>query len=1071
MRNDHYNSALRGFIAVAAATTLASSSASAQLRAFGSAEGYGAVATGARATPSVYHVTNLNATGAGSFVDAISVSNRIIVFDVGGVINLASAPSAKSNLYIAGQTAPGGGISINGFQALGLANTSNNIVRHLRIRPGSQSPGSDNGIGMGRTGAVMLDHLSIEFGKYNNIDAVSQTADRPLVTIQNCIIADPISNGTSNRGQGFNAHLEAVNGYFTLSNNLWANAHSRNPLAKVNEQFKNNIEYNNSTGYLTSGTSTAFDHDLVNNAFIFGPASTSSSDYGQLSTPDRFYATGNAQDTNSDGVFNPTISNPAGGTIYTAPRHSSTTSLPTLSVADAYSYVIAQSGASLVRDSLDQLVIGQVQTLGLGTPGYTAGTTGPAVTDVPLDVESPFAGHTGLYHKSSDTGLPNNGLGTIATATRPAGFDADNDGVADAWEALHGMSSANAADALAFNPLGYRMIEQYVNELGDTNPMRTYNAAGGAIATAASWGGTLPLALENGRIVGTGAANGVASVSGGTFSVMKLDIGGNGPAAGEVVNVNGGTLDVYDTITVGANNDAALNITSGTVDTWNVQLGNTVYSPAASNYTGTINLSGGTLQLSSLVRGVGTPGAWTGGGQVNFTGGTIKAIGVLNISAPLVVSGAGGTINTNGFDGAINGSLSGSGPVTKSGAGTLTLLGNNSAYSGPIALTTGAITLNATGANSPTGTITLANGTQLNIATSGASTPMALASGATATLNPTGGLTYAGTISGPGNATLKVNSTSTGTSNFSLGSAISGFAGTLDFTNALNIRLSGNAAQGSAAAKWVLGSNAALIRVAFGSTVDMGSLSGGATTTLQGATSDSALTTYVIGALGTNTSHGGLIADGIFAGAKTGVTKVGAGTLILSGPNSYTGLTAVQAGTLQLGRSAFSPVVSGAGADVAGGRLVFDYTGTSSPAATLVPLLDAGYDVSFGSGRITSSTATAARGLGWIDNGGTSQFTIAATLYGDANLDFAVNFDDLLILAQGYGSTSGTWMTGDTNYDGLVNFDDLLKLAQNYGSAATLESDWQLARSIVPEPGVIGVAVLAGLRSGRRSRQ
>src|SRR5438046_1335655 len=89
----------------------------------------------------------------------------------------------------------------------------------------------------GRGGTIY--HVTIELGKYNNIDAVSGNA--PHITIQHSIIADPISTGTSTRGQGFGAHLEAADGYYTLSNNLWANSHSRNPLAKVNEQFKNNV--------------------------------------------------------------------------------------------------------------------------------------------------------------------------------------------------------------------------------------------------------------------------------------------------------------------------------------------------------------------------------------------------------------------------------------------------------------------------------------------------------------------------------------------------------------------------------------------------------------------------------------------------------------------------------------------------------------------------------------------------------------------------------------------------------------------------------------------------------------
>ncbi|MDB5325996.1 MAG: hypothetical protein JWM57_1565, partial [Phycisphaerales bacterium] len=381
--------------------TLLSSPAMAQLRAFGEAEGYGAVATGGRAATSVYHVTNLNDSGAGSLRDAVSGSNRIVVFDVAGEIKLTTGISSQGNVTIAGQTAPGEGITITGAQAIGFTSRSNIIMRYVRMRPGDTSSASDNGMSMTKTGTAILDHVSIEFGKYNNIDAVADTADLPRITIQNSIIADPISTGTDTRGQGFGAHLEAVNGFYTISNNLWANSHSRNPLAKVNDQFKNNIEYNNEIGYLTSGTSTPFKHDLVNNAFIAGPDYTSSSDYGQLSTPDKFYAVGNVQDANKNGLFDPTTSNPSATIANSAtPYHASTLSLPTLSVNDAYAYVLAHAGVSMVRDDLDDLVVGQVQTLGLGTSGYTAGTTGPTSTVVPFDTV-----HNGLYWKAYLTGL------------------------------------------------------------------------------------------------------------------------------------------------------------------------------------------------------------------------------------------------------------------------------------------------------------------------------------------------------------------------------------------------------------------------------------------------------------------------------------------------------------------------------------------------------------------------------------------------------------------------------------------------------------------------------------------
>src|SRR5438094_8970175 len=93
-------------LAACVGSALLASPAAAQLRAFGEAEGYGAIATGGRGG-TIYHVTNLNDSGAGSFRDAVSASNRIVVFDVAGEIKLLSGIGAQSNLTIAGQTAPG----------------------------------------------------------------------------------------------------------------------------------------------------------------------------------------------------------------------------------------------------------------------------------------------------------------------------------------------------------------------------------------------------------------------------------------------------------------------------------------------------------------------------------------------------------------------------------------------------------------------------------------------------------------------------------------------------------------------------------------------------------------------------------------------------------------------------------------------------------------------------------------------------------------------------------------------------------------------------------------------------
>ena len=109
-----------------------------------------------------------------------------------------------------------------------------------------------------------------------------------------------------------------------------------------------------------------------------------------------------------------------------------------------------------------------------------------------------------------------------------------------------------------------------------------------------------------------------------------------------------------------------------------------------------------------------------------------------------------------------------------------------------------------------------------------------------------------------------------------------------------------------------------------------------------------------------------------------------------------------------------------------------------------------------------------------------SAVLVIKTLAGDANLDLHVNFNDLLTIAQNYGQSNQEWTDRDSNLDGVVNFNDLLAVAQNYNEAmssisaldfsGSFESDWMLARSMVPEPGVIGFVSLIGLTMLRRQR-
>ena len=136
--------------------------------AFPGAVGYGRNADGARGsnTKSVYVVTNLNNSGTGSLRDAVSQSNRIIVFNVSGVIDLNKEVLVfKDNQTVLFQTAPGDGIELyNGRTS--STNADNLIVRYMRMRAGRQVSGSDNidagGAAYGHD--QIYDHCSFTWG-------------------------------------------------------------------------------------------------------------------------------------------------------------------------------------------------------------------------------------------------------------------------------------------------------------------------------------------------------------------------------------------------------------------------------------------------------------------------------------------------------------------------------------------------------------------------------------------------------------------------------------------------------------------------------------------------------------------------------------------------------------------------------------------------------------------------------------------------------------------------------------------------------------------------------------------
>lgn len=401
------------------------------ITAFPGALGFGNAATGGRGG-TVYHVTNLDDSGTGSFRDAVSKSSRIVVFDVSGYIQLKTAVSISSNITIAGQTAPGEGIGIRGGE-ISCANQTNIIIRYLRVRPGSETASTeDDALSLYLADNVILDHCSFEFAPWNNIDGVGNSSKKLVTNIsfQYCLIANPT-------GQQFGAHCESVNSDWSWYYNAFVNSHNRNPLAKVNDVFVNNVLYDNEASY-TTHTSTNFKHDIVNNYFIYGPKSSNNTWY-QIDRNQSIYYSGNLLDNDKDGTLGGAETTPywyqGTGTVLTAPWSAMTTANPIYSTKTAFRLVTSQTG-DLPYDDADSLIWSQVNSLG------KTGT---------------------LYTTQVSTGLANNGYGVINSGTKPT--DTDGDGMPDYWELAMGTNSAKD-DAMTLGSDGYAYIENYINWLG-----------------------------------------------------------------------------------------------------------------------------------------------------------------------------------------------------------------------------------------------------------------------------------------------------------------------------------------------------------------------------------------------------------------------------------------------------------------------------------------------------------------------------------------------------------------------------------------------------------------------------
>jgi len=397
--------------------------------AFPGAQGFGRFATGGRGGD-VFHVTNLDDSGPGSLRDAISQANRTIVFDVGGVIRITSRLVFKNNQTIAGQTAPGGGITIYG-DGTSFSAASNTIVRYLRFRMGVGGESGKDTITMANGHDVIWDHCSLSWGRDGTFDLNQESgSDLYNLTLQDSIVAQ----GLQTHSTGGLVNTQAT----SILRSLYIDNNSRNPKARGTLQFVNNVIYNwVVSGYILGDTSGRSDGLMVGNYFVTGPETNG----GTLDSPTpeyHIFAEGNFYDSNRDGALNGRLLGQGDfgtATWETAPS-ASFPPVPAMTADAAMDYVRAHAGASRFRDAADSYVMTELASFG---------TKGATISD------------------EASLGLPG-GAGTIPGGAAPA--DTDRDGMPDAWELAHGLDANDASDRNEDRDHdGWTNLEEYVNSL------------------------------------------------------------------------------------------------------------------------------------------------------------------------------------------------------------------------------------------------------------------------------------------------------------------------------------------------------------------------------------------------------------------------------------------------------------------------------------------------------------------------------------------------------------------------------------------------------------------------------
>lgn len=421
----------------------------AALPAFPGAEGFGKYAMGGRGGR-VFTVTSLADSGPGSLREAVEAKGpRTIIFATAGTITLKSELRIRhGHITIAGQTAPGGGITLRDYPLVVAA--SHVIIRHVRSRLGAEAGQEADAVWVYDGKHIILDHVSASWSTDEALSVSQKFKDGLIgldqVTVQWSVIAESLNRSIHAKGDhGYGTLARGSFGArYSFHHNLWASHTARMPRPGNFESaaddptgaimdFRNNVFFNwkgtgkgGAPGY-NADKDAVTAYNFINNYYLPGPNSKGRMAFDEASSGAKAYFAGNYM--NHQLPADPWSLVVGGGPAYRQTAEFPVAPVTTAPAPTAFQQVLAAAGAH-PRDPVDTRIIDGLRR-----------------------------GEGRIINTVAEVG------GWPALASGDAAADTDGDGMPDEWEIRHGLNPRESADgAQVAKGSGYTNLEIYLDE-------------------------------------------------------------------------------------------------------------------------------------------------------------------------------------------------------------------------------------------------------------------------------------------------------------------------------------------------------------------------------------------------------------------------------------------------------------------------------------------------------------------------------------------------------------------------------------------------------------------------------